>query len=273
MSRRLLQVLCALDQVERAAQGGSPLHGVDARAKLIVTVVYLVAMLSVPLGRLSELLLFAVYPLIGASMGGLSYGKLFRRSLVVVPFAAFVGVFNLFYDREPALRIGSLILSAGWISFLSILLRGVLSVQALLVLVSTTDYYRLCRSMQRLGVPSLFTAQLLFVYRYLYVLVEQSLAMMRARDARSFGRRAYPLRVWGTLVGQLLIRTFERATLVGRAMSARGFTGRLPEETFGRQAWQVRDTVFLAAWCCVLVLLRVLHPAEAVSHAIELYGR
>lgn len=261
MKNRLQHALSELDAVERTACGHSPLHGIDARAKLLATVAFLVTMLSVPLVRLEVLLLFFVFPIVSAALGGLRYGMIFRRSLVVLPFVAFIGVFNLFYDREPVFRIGTLVVTEGWVTFLSILVRGLLSVGALLVLVYTTGYYRLCRSMQRLGVPSVFTTQLLFVYRYLYVLIEEAMAMQRARDARSFGRRSYPLRVWATLIGQLLMRTFDRAERISRAMLARGFTGRIPDGVSERPAWNVRDSVFLAAWCAALVLLRTIHPA------------
>lgn len=265
MSSKLEYVLCELDAMERTARMRSPLHGLDARAKLLVTLVFLVTMLSVPLSRLSELLLFFLFPLVLCSMGGLSYSRIFRRSLLVLPFVAFIGVFNLFYDREPVFRIGSVIVTAGWISFLSIILRGLLSVQALIVLVSSTGYYRLCRSMQRLGVPSVFTTQLLFVYRYLFVLIEQGLAMSRARDARSFGRKSYPLKVWGMLIGQLLIRTFERAELISRAMLARGFTGCIPENVCDRSVWRMRDTLFLLLWSVALILMRLFYPVETLT--------
>ena len=141
--------------------------------------------------------------------------------------------------------------------------------QALLVLIGSTGYYGLCRSMQRLGVPAVFTTQLLFVYRYLYVLIEEAAAMQQARDARSFGRRSYPLKIWGTLVGQLLIRTFDRAEQISRAMLARGFSGRIPEGVFERPAWKMRDTLFLAVWCSAFVLLRLCRPAENLSMLIN----
>lgn len=262
---KLQYVLCELDAMERTARRQSPLHCLDARSKLLVTVIFLVAMLSVPLSWLSEILLFSIFPIVTAAMGGLDFRTIFRRSLVVLPFVAFIGVFNIFYDRQPALHIGALVVTRGWVTFLSIVLRGLLSVQALLVLVYSTGYYRLCRGMQRLGVPSVFTTQLLFVYRYIYVLVEEAMAMQRARDARSFGRKSYPLRVWGTLVGQLLIRTFDCAERISRAMLARGFTGRIPDAVAERTAWKMRDTLFLAAWGAVLVLIRALHPAETLS--------
>lgn len=89
--------------------------------------------------------------------------------------------------------------------------------------------------------------------------------MQQARDARSFGRRSYPLKVWGTLVGQLLIRTFDRAELISRAMLARGFTGRIPADVSEHPVWKMRDTVFLVVWCAALVLLRLFHPVETLS--------
>lgn len=269
MRNGLEQVLRELDAMERTAHRQSPLHRLDARAKLITTVVFLVTMLSIPLSRLSEILLCFIFPLVTASMGGLNYSRIFRRSLIVLPFVIFIGGFNLFYDREPAFRIGSLTVTDGWVHFISIILRGLLSVQALIVLVDSTGYYNLCRSMQRLGVPSVFTTQLLFVYRYTYVLLEEALVLSRARDARSFGRRSYPLKVWGTLIGQLLVRTFERAGRIHCAMLARGFTGRIPPPIYDRPAWKMRDTAYLVLWSAVLILIHAFHPVETLSTLIN----
>lgn len=265
MKNKLPYVLCELDAVERTARMRSPLHTLDARTKLLTTTVFLVSMLSLPLTRLSDLLLFSVFPILTAAMGRLVFGRIFRRSLLVLPFVVWIGIFNPIYDREPVFRVGSLVVTNGWILFLSILLRGLLSVQGLLVLIYTTGYYRLCRGMQRLGVPALFTAQLLFVHRYLHVLVAESLAMSRARDARSFGRKSYPLKVWGPLVGQLLIRTFDRAERISQAMSSRGFTGRIPAAIGEQTVWKRRDTFYLAVWSALLIAIRLFRPAENLS--------
>lgn len=263
MKDRLQNALYTLDELERSERSESPLHTVDPRAKLVVTTVFLVTMLSVPLQRLSELLLYFVFPLVLSSAGGLSYGRLFRRSLFVLPFVALVGLFNVFYDRTPVFYVGPVAVTEGWIGFASILLRGLLSVQALLLLVRTTGYYRLCRSMQRMGMPSLFAAQLLFVFRYLRVLLEECFRMRRARDARGYGRASYPLPMWGTFVGELMIRTFDRSESVYRAMLARGFTGRIPDCSVREESrWRFRDSAFVALWCAAFVFMRLCGPVE-----------
>lgn len=260
-----MRALCRMDAVELSSRADTPLHRLDARAKLLATLVFLLAMLSVPLTQLSELLLYTLFPMLCAAMGGIRYGDIVRQSLAVLPLVALIGLFNLFYDREAAFRIGGLVVTTGTVTWLSILLRGLLSMQALLVLILGTGFYPLCRGMQRLGIPALFTAQLLFVYRYTYVLIEEAGRMSMARDARSFGRRAYPLRLWGELIGQLLLRTLRRAEAIGRAMTARGFTGRLPDGLRPPDRWQPRDTAFLLGWSLALTLLRLLRPAEHFS--------
>ena len=260
MRQRLIRAVCRLEQLEWAEQRPSLLHRLDGRSKLLVTLVYLVAMLSVPLTRLSTLLLFALYPVLTAAVGGFRYRTILRRSAVAVPFAAFIGLFNLFHARETLFHIGPVAVSVGWTTFLSIVLRGVLSVQALLLLIYSTGYYRLCRSLQQLGVPEPFTTQLLFVHRYLCVLLRESIALSMACEARSFGRRSYPLRTWSTLICQLLLRTFDRAERIGRAMSARGFTGRIPDLPSARTRWQPLDTGYLIGWTTLLIALRFLSP-------------
>ncbi len=268
MSNRLQYALCELDALERTARTESPLHRLDARAKLLATAAFLLAMLSVPLSRLSEILFYALFPLVTAAMGGMRFGPIFRRSMLVLPFAALIGLFNLFYEKEPALRIGQLVVTEGWIDFFAILLRGMLSVQALLVLVGSTGFFGLCRGLQRLGVPRMLTVQLLFVYRYLHLLLDEALRMSQAREARSFGRRSFPLAVWGTLVGQLFIRTCDRAEQIHCAMLARGFTGRIPDYAGTRTRWRRADTLYLATWTGVFALARLLYPVETLSHLL-----
>lgn len=256
MRRRLAQAVCRLEELERADRCPTPLHRLDDRAKLLVTLLYTGLLLSVPLTHLSELLLFALYPLLTARAAGIRYATLLRRSLVAVPFVAGIGLFNLFEAREPLFRLGPLVVTVGWAAFVSLLLRGILSLQALLLLIGTTGYHRLCRSLRRLGVPEPFTTQLLFVHRYLCLLLHEGITLSLARDARSFGRPGYPLRTWGPLVGQLLFRTVDRAGRIGQAMAARGFTGRLPEAPGTCIRWTMRDSCYLLGWSAALVALR-----------------
>lgn len=269
MKDRLACALARMDELERAADDPTPLNRIDARAQFITTLFFLFVMLSVPADRLSELMLYFIFPLAMSAMGGIDYLRLLKRSLIVVPFVALIGLANVVYDRESVMTVGRVAVTRGWVEFCSILLRGVLSVQAVMLLIRSTGYYRLCRSMQRLGVPAVISTQLVMVYRYTYVFMEEALAMSRARSARGFGRRAYPLKMWGMMIGQLLMRAFERSRLIDRAMSARGFSGHIPGLPCDRGAWRMRDTVFCAMWIVSLLAVRLTFPVERMSSILN----
>ncbi len=260
---KLQKALYELDRMERMARMRSPLHSLDPRAKLLVTLGFLFAMLSLPLNRLSDLMIFAIFPIISCAASGISYGYIFKRSLWVLPFIIFIGIFNPVFDREVVFLVGNVAITAGWISFFSILLRGVLSVQAVLILILTTGFYPLCRGIQQMGVPSVLATQLLFVYRYLFVLLQEALSMNRALTARGFGRQSFPFRTWGVLIGQLLIRTVSRAERINRAMLSRGFTGTIRSTV--RFRWRGSETSYLIVWVVLFLLFRLFHPIETVQ--------
>lgn len=251
---KIEKALYYLNQLERESEEPNFLATLDARSKLIVTIVFLVMMLSLPLTRITTLILFFLYPIIASSLSGIRFNSIARHSLVVLPFVFFVGIFNPILDREIAFYVGTVGVSYGWVSFLSILIRGLLAVQAVLILIHSSGFYNLCRSLHQMGVPSLFTTQILFVYRYLFVLLQETLSMQRARDARSFGRTSYPLRQWGVFVGQLLLRTVERSERIHRAMVSRGFNGKMESRYHAHLSF--RDFIYIAVCCLAFVFLR-----------------
>ena len=266
MSDRLQRLLVRLSALEQASTREST---IDLRARVIVTFVYLIVMLSVPITQLSELLLYALFPIICAADVGIRYRPILQQSLVIIPLAALIGVFNIFYHREAVFAIGTVIITRGWLEFGSIIVRALLSVQALLLLVRIEGYNPLCRNLQRLGVPAMLTTQLIMLYRYIFVLAEQLLSLTRARASRSFNRRAMPVREWGTIVGQLTVRTIERAERISLAMAARGFEGRMPSPTTPPHRWQWRDALYIATWSAVLIACRILSPVERLAQLFE----
>ncbi|MDE6291574.1 MAG: energy-coupling factor transporter transmembrane protein EcfT, partial [Muribaculaceae bacterium] len=223
---------------------------------LIVTVVYLVAMLSVPLQRTDSIIWFAVYPIISAPLAHIPYERLFRNSLYVLPLLFFIGIFNPFYDRTPAFMVFGLTVTDGWISFISILIRGLLATQALLLLIRVAGFNEMCEAMRRLGCPGVIVTQLLMVYRYLEVLLQEALTMQRARLARSYGSSSFRASVWGPFVGQLLLRTIEHSRRINMAMKARCFRGSLSASPPSR--WDTAATVYCIVWIPLILLLRFL---------------
>ncbi len=108
--------------------------------------------------------------------------------------------------------------------------------------------------MHRLGCPAIVATQLLMVYRYLTLLLQEALTMQRARMARSYGKNSFRAKMWGQFVGQLLLRTIDRSRRINMAMKARGFNGSLSISSPSH--WNTADTVYCLVWIPVFFLLR-----------------
>lgn len=241
----------------------TPVHRLDARAKILTTLVFIVVVMSFPRYEVSALMPFLIYPFTLLALGHIPCGYIFRKILIAVPFALIVGVFNPLLDHQPVVQIGAWGVSGGWLSFASIMLRFILTVSAALVLIACTGIYRLGAGLEKMWVPRVFVAQLLFLYRYLFVVAEEGMRMMRSLELRAAGPRSLRLRVYGSLVGQLLLRSMDRADRVYRAMVARGFSGDGQTIRFlQRASFRWGDLGFTAGWTVFFVLARKWNLAD-----------
>jgi cobalt/nickel transport system permease protein len=83
-----------------------------------------------------------------------------------------------------------------------------------------------------------------FLYRYVFVLADEVERMRHARDSRRVGRAGMraELKLLGSMLGTLMVRSFERADHMYQAMLSRGFSGEFPVAAPRRFTW--RDLVF-----------------------------
>lgn len=260
---RLQKAIIALNGYYLCDDDRSHISDIDARALLIVTSLYITAMLTVPLQQLDRLIWFGVYPIVTAPLAHESYSKIFRQSLYILPLLILIGIFNPLYDRATAFTVGNVIVSRGWISFISIIIRGLFAFQALLLLIKVKGFFSFCSSLASLGMPQVLVTQLLMLYRYLSLLLSEALAMHFARSSRGYRASGYKLKDWQRFIGQLLIRSIDRARRIHLSMKARGFLGKLP--TKPQQKWTTADTVYCLIWSMLIIFLRFYNLSSLFS--------
>lgn len=259
-------IILNLGTLDALARVDSPVHRLDPRAKLVTTLAFIVTVVSFGKYEISAMLPFLVFPVVMIVLGGLPIGYLLKRLLWVAPFAVMVGIFNPLLDRQVMLEIGTQHITGGWISFASILLRFVLTVLAAFILISTTGFYTICLALEKIGVPNVFVMQLLFLYRYAFVLAEETARMGRAWQLRAPLRKAMNIDTFISLAGCLFLRTTERARRVYQAMCCRGFDGQIH---LSRQLkWTLKDTLFLIVFCGLFIIFRLFNPALTLGHLI-----
>jgi len=257
-------------KMDELGRSNSPIHRLDARAKILTTVAFIVAVMSFGRYEISQLVVLFIYPLALMAVGNIPMGFIFKKVAIAAPFAICVGMFNPILDRETMGMLGGHPVAAGWFSFISILVRFALTVSAGLVLIAGTGIYRLCEGLQRLGIPRVFAVQLLFLYRYFFVIAEEGLRMLRAVEVRSAGNHRLGLSTYGNLVGHLLLRSIDRAQRIYRAMVSRGFEGEIRVGSAGGMGvehvvpgWI--NVAYLGGWCLFFLLARYWNIAGAVG--------
>jgi cobalt/nickel transport system permease protein len=251
--------------LDRYIAGGSAVHQLDARVKLVLALATVLCTSLLPAG--SWLALVALTALVWAAVlgSGVGLAVILRRSLVALPFllVAVTIVFSL--PGRPIFRLplGVVTLTAtdaGLLRFLTIVWKSWISVQAALLLTATTHFLDVLRALRALRLPNIMVAIMSFMYRYLFILVDEAQRLLRARACRSAapegnggGRVLWRAKVTGQLVGTLFLRSFERSERVYVAMLSRGYAGEL--RSLRAAVLPRRDLLVGAAGACALLLI------------------
>ena len=138
----------------------TPVHRLDPRSKIIVTIFFIFVTVSFSKYALSGLLPLIIFPVATMSLGRITLKSIGLKILAVSPFAIAIGIANPFIDRQIIMNIGKLGISGGTVSFISIIIKFVLTVGTALTLVATTGFETMCAGLIRLKNPRVYAVQL-----------------------------------------------------------------------------------------------------------------
>ncbi|HYW79386.1 MAG TPA: cobalt ECF transporter T component CbiQ [Thermoguttaceae bacterium] len=249
--------------IDRFAMGNSPVHRLDARAKLVAVLGYSVVLISFDRYAVADLAPMAVLPLALLWFAHVPVWFAVRRVAILSPFILMLVLMSPIYDRYPhEVTFGpwNYTVSGGWLTAADIAIKFALSVLALTAMMCVTRFTLLLEAMRRLGMPQVIVMQLGFLYRYIFVLIDEAMRVRRARDFRGgalvpVGRR---LAAVGGVIGTLFVRTLNRSERIHLAMATRGYRGE--PHSLSHLRFTGVDAVFLIGVCLYLVACRYGYP-------------
>jgi cobalt/nickel transport system permease protein len=250
--------------LEELTHKDTPLHRLQPTIKLIITVIYVLTVISFRPEMVSGLVPFICFPVFFMILGEIPLKPLAIRCSYALPFAFFSGVSNLFISRDVVISIGKFYVTEGMISFTSLLLKTILTVMCVLILMSTTSMNEILYSLIGLHIPSLIVIQIMMTYRYMGVLLEEASVMYHAYLLRAPKEKGIKMKDMGSFLGQLILRSFDRAERIYQAMKCRGFEGSITfskKEKLGVKGWSVLLVVGF-----LLVILRFVNLSEMIGH-------
>ena len=235
----------------------SPVHRLDPRVKLVLTVVFILTNALVPTGAWPVYILLFALILSAELLSELGVSYMLKRSSLALPFvlAALPLILTVPGQTLFTLPLGPWTVHAsypGLARFVSITLKSWISVQAAIILAASTSFPDLLVAMRALHVPRLLVSIFGLKWRYLFVLVDEASRLLRARLSRSgqsdkpgvkMGRSlSWRARVTGGMAGSLFLRAFERSDRIYMSMVSRGYDGEartMPLQAIRPSQWAV----------------------------------
>ncbi len=251
--------------IDKFAYQDSFIHRLDSRTKFAVLLVFTAVVISLPRTSPGILTCYAIGPFAILVWAKIPLRFVFKHILLVSPFVLVLALSCPLYDKAPVtVAFGPLIwkTSFGWMRCFTILAKFIVTMLALIALVSTTRFNDLLNGLQRLRLPKLLIVQLGFLYRYIFVLIDRAHRILRARAGRKLRNLGFKteLRIAAGMLGSLLVRSIDNAEHISIAMQARGFDGNW--RTISKLQIRRADYIFaIAAAFFLLVLHFFVKPA------------
>lgn len=195
--------------LDRYSRLRSPVHALPPAIKLVWSAALVLIVLLFP--RWPVFLAVLGILVILAALSRIPPLFLVRRMALLEPVIVILAAANLFRPD-------------GWEAFGLTLTRSTLALFVMVLFANVTPFDEALEILRRLRLPPTFITVLALLYRYLFVLIDEADRMQRARMARTVDRRRR--HIWpllGTIIGELFVRSTERAERIHNAMQARGW--------------------------------------------------
>ncbi|MGB3509468.1 MAG: cobalt ECF transporter T component CbiQ [Microcoleaceae cyanobacterium] len=219
--------------LDEYAHLNSPIHRWDVRYKLIALMALMFGFATVndwyliPLMLLVTVILYAVSKLpLSFLITRLRYPGFFLLGMIFsLPFIS---------GKTIIWQLGFLtIRQEGCLAVILIVSRFFAIMTTGLILFGTSSFLSTVKGMRQLGISPIIADMLLLSYRYIFELSHQLNMTLKATKLRGFQRSKITWRnlsVYAALTGSLLVRSYQQAEQVYKAMLLRGYGNVLNQE-------------------------------------------
>lgn len=214
-----------MNLIREQAENSSRKGGLPPLCRVLLTIWYILLTVSFDKYDIFGLLGMGLYPLVIFITGDIPPRQCMKRIRIIFPFLLLMGAANPFFDKSSAGMIGGIVIRGGFLSMLTLLVKGFFTLLAGYLLIVSVSIEKICGALRQLHLPAILVTTLLFIYRYVSLLLEEADKMTKAYMLRAPGQKGIQVKAWGSLMGLLLLRSMDRAENVYESMQLRGFDG------------------------------------------------
>lgn len=238
----------------------SVIHRLDPRVKIISLLVYIILVSLTPPNDFLQFGIYFVIIFIVAVLTHLPMFYILRRTFIILPFILLLAIFLPFFKKDSVggsynLFFFNISYTGVW-AFCNVVIKAWLAILSITVFTGVTKFSLLLKGLESLYVPKILIMLLSFMYRYIFVLLDEVHRIEQAWKARYFGGKyCRQLKVFGSIIGVLFIRTYGRGERVYQSMCARGFEGEV--RVLHRFNFSVSDIYFCILFLGSLLMIKV----------------
>ena len=224
----------------------SLIHKLDPRTKTIGFLLFIIFVVTTAPTDYYQFLSYSAIILTVVFLSKVPFSYILKRTLVIIPFVLLIAVFVPFVNKDQN----------GWVIFWNVVIKSTLAVFATIMLSSTTKFHKLLKGFELLKFPKILIMILSFMYRYIFILVDEAQRMERARNSRYFGGEYLrQVKIICNIIGLLFIRAYERGERVYQSMSARGFDGNII--TINKLKYTITDIYFYIIFIGIIMIIKI----------------
>lgn len=239
----------------------SPIHHRDPRAKIIVFIAFILLAVTTNPKSFIIFALYGIFIICLITLSRVPIWHIIKRLGVAMPVVFFIAIFIPFLKEgnivwQYNIGINIKITNEGLLMFWNVMIKAFFSVICLTLLVATTSFIDLLKGFELLKMPKLIVMVISFMYRYIFVLQDELMIMLRAKDSRSTNNKKwFNIKALSNMLGLLFIRSYERGEAIYNAMCSRGFEGNIitiNDVIFGK-----KDLLFIMIAVLPLIAIRI----------------
>lgn len=240
------------------------LNQVHPLVKLLITVIYIVLLTSINKYNLTTTLAMSIYLIIVSIIGDLSIKNCIKRLKPVLLLLIVIGIANPILDRVVITYIGIIPITTGMVSMLTLVLKGIFAIISSYFLIVTTGIENICYALKKMHIPNILITVFMLIYRYIIVFLKEVQRIWIAYSLRAPKQRGVNFKVWGSMIGSLMIRSIDKAQIVYESMELRGFS---PDTFWVKEQKLDRNSIgYLSFGILLLSIIRFIPIFEMVGN-------
>ena len=262
---RINNAIEELERLENTARRDIWINRLHPGVKVFLTILFAVLTVSFPSTDVPGLLTMGIYPAFMMITGDISARKALGRLKPVLPVILLIGILNPLFDRETAFLLGNLRITSGMLSMAGLMFKGIWCVLAGYILICSTTIGQICATLRRIGFPKPLVTVIMLMYRYIFLLMSEADRTVTAYSLRAPGQKGIRMNAWGSLAGNLLLRSIDKAQTLYQSMLLQGFRGEYPLSGGGNPS---RFSIVFGLVCSALLLLLRFVPVAELAGGI-----